>query len=344
MEERGAAEPRAQAPATGKRVAVLGAGPAGIAAAVQLAAAGHEVTIVDRSPAPGGMAKDTIPAERLPDSILAREMRDVLASSGNRISWRKAEIGAEVNLPSLQAEGFDAVLIAVGLNGSTNLPGPRPATGVRGALEFLAKAKTRRQTLPAETAVLVIGGGNTAIDAALTAKRAGASDVAIVYRRSFAEMPAWPQERDEAIRAGVHFLILTQPVGYNMDAEGRLTGLLVVRTRLSAPGSDGRRRPEPVPGSEHVIPADLAIEAIGQEVDPVIKTALAGLEFTAAGRIRTHEGSLETSAPGVFAAGDIVNGGATVVQAVAEGARAAWEIHRYLGGSDHAMHKTTVAG
>ena len=343
MEEGWAAESRPRAVATGRRVAVLGAGPAGIAAAVQLAAAGHEVTLIDRAAGPGGMVKDTIPAERMPDSVLEREIAAVLASGGDLLGWRKAEFGAECNLESLLAEGFDAVLVTLGLNGSVALPGDRPAAGVTGALEFLAAAKTGRTELPAQTAVLVIGGGNTAIDAALTAQRRGAADVAIVYRRSFGEMPAWPQERDEAIRAGVNFLILTQPLGYLAGAGGELTGLRVVRTRLSAPGPDGRRQPEAVPGSEHVIPADLVIEAIGQQVDGALKQGLAGVEFTRGGRIRTREGSLQTTRSGVFAAGDIVNGGTTVVQAVAEGARAAWEIHQFLQGADHEKHKTTVA-
>jgi glutamate synthase (NADPH/NADH) small chain len=156
-------------------------------------------------------------------------------------------------------------------------------------------------------------------------------------------MPAWPQERDEAIHEGVHFLILTAPLGYEADAAGRLTGLKVARTRLSAPGTDGRRQPQPIAGSEHVIPAALVIEAIGQQADAGLKAALAGLEFTRSGCVRTREGSLSTNRPGVFAAGDIVNGGTTVVQAVAEGARAAWEINEYLQGTGHATHETTVA-
>ena len=343
VEEGWAGEPRPHAFATGKRVAVMGAGPAGIAAAVQLAAAGHAVTLIDRAAGPGGMAQETIPAERMPESVLQREIRAVLDSGGALLEWRKAEVGALCNLDSLAADGFDAVLVTLGLNGSVALAGPRPAAGVTSALEFLAKAKTGQVNLPAETAVLVIGGGNTAIDAALTARRCGAADVAIVYRRSFAEMPAWPQERDEAIRAGIHFLILTQPLGYAVDHRGVLTGLRVVRTRLAAPGADGRRQPRPVEGSEHAIPADLVIEAIGQQVDAALQSALAGVEFTAAGRIRTREGSLATTRGGIFAAGDIVNGGTTVVQAVAEGARAAWEIHQYLQETDHAMHKTKVA-
>ncbi|HWQ54283.1 MAG TPA: FAD-dependent oxidoreductase [Bryobacteraceae bacterium] len=341
VEEGWAAEPRPQSAASGKRVAILGAGPAGIAAAVQLASAGHEVTVIDRAAAPGGMVRDTIPGERMPDSVLQREIQAVLASSGERLKWRKAELGADLTLDALMAEGFDAALVTLGLSGSVALAGERPTSGVTGALEFLAAAKNGRMRLPAEASVLVIGGGNTAIDAALMAKRCGAGDVAIVYRRSFAEMPAWPQERDEAIRAGVHFLILTQPVGY-VGAE-RLTGLKVVRTRLSAPGADGRRQPQAVPGSEHAIPADLVIEAIGQQVDSGLAGALTGLELTRSGRIRTREGSLATTRPAVFAAGDIVNGGTTVVQAVAEGARAAWEIHQFLKGVDDAIFTTTMA-
>jgi NADPH-dependent glutamate synthase beta subunit-like oxidoreductase len=200
---------------------------------------------------------------------------------------------------------------------------------VLGALGFLETAKIGGGDLTGK-AVLVLGAGNTAIDAALTAKRLGASDVSIVYRRSFAEMPAWPQERDEAVRAGVNFLILTQPLAYVTGEEGRLTGLKVVRTKLGEPGPDGRRQPKDIPGTEHVIPADLVVEALGQKVEDEVKAALPGVEFTRGGRIVTAEGTLATSRPGVFAAGDIVNGGTTVVQAVAEGARAAREIHQFL--------------
>jgi NADPH-dependent glutamate synthase beta subunit-like oxidoreductase len=153
--------------------------------------------------------------------------------------------------------------------------------------------------------------------------------VAIVYRRSFTEMPAWPEERDSAIRSGINFLILTQPVDYVVE-NGKLTGVKVVRTRLGPPGDDGRRSPRPIPGSEHVLTADLVVEAIGQRADPEVEQGLAGLRFTRAGLLWTGEGTLETSRPGVFAAGDIVNGGTTVVQAVAEGARAARAIDLWL--------------
>jgi NADPH-dependent glutamate synthase beta subunit-like oxidoreductase/2,4-dienoyl-CoA reductase-like NADH-dependent reductase (Old Yellow Enzyme family) len=315
---------------TGKRVAVAGAGPAGVAGAVTLASMGHLVTLFERGPKPGGMAKETIPPERLPDPILNRELEDVLASVGAIERRTGVQLGPDFTLDGILREGFDAALLAPGLGESVPLPGAgRPAQGVRGALEFLVATK---QGEPVRGAVVVLGGGNTAIDAAVSARRAGASDVAIAYRRSFAEMPAWPDERDAAIRAGVNFLVLTQPLGYVAGEDGRLTGVRVARTRLGAPDASGRRSPELLPGSEHVIPADLVVEAIGQSADPGLRAALTGVEFTPKGLIRTDGDSLQTSRHGVWAAGDIVNGGTTVVQAVAEGIRAAREIDTFLRG------------
>jgi len=328
VEEGWVAAQRPATASTGKRVAVLGTGPAGISAAATLASYGHAVTLIDRGAALGGTARDTIPAERLPDFIIHREIRDVLASSGVVSHRQFVRLDASYNLDHVFEEGFEAVLVALGLSDSVPLPGStRPSSGVVGALEFLSQVKNGQ---PVSGTVLVLGGGNTAIDAALSAKHAGASDVSIVYRRSFTEMPAWPQERDQAIRAGVNFLILTQPVEYVLNEKGGVAGLKVIRTRLGPAGADGRRTPQPIPGSEHVLPADLVIEAIGQRVDETLKQALTGLRFTARGLLWTQEGTLETSRPGVFAAGDIVNGGTTVVQAVAEGARAAREIDAYL--------------
>ncbi len=330
VEEGWAAEPRPRAAATGKRIAVLGAGPAGISAATTLASLGHKVVLFDGAPAPGGTAGGTIPADRLPESILHREIDDVLSSSGDMERRYGLDLNAKYGLNEIRAEGFDAVLVALGVNRSTQLPGAaRPNSGVTGSLEFLSEVK-RGATVSG--AVLVIGGGNTAIDAALSAKRFGASDVAVVYRRSFAEMPAWPNERDRAMEAGVHFLILTQPVAYATDQTGKLTGLRVVRTKLSDVGKDGRRTVRPIPGSEHTIPADLVIEAIGQQLSEEARSALAGLRLSDDGRVWTKSGKFETSLAGVYAAGDVVNGGTTVVQAIGEGARAAREMDGWLRG------------
>ena len=330
LEEGWSREPQPRPAPTGFRVAVVGAGAAGIAAAVSLAASGHEVVLLDREADAGGVARDTIPPDRLPDEILRRELEDALLASGG-IVRRRFELGLSCSLDSLLAEGFHAVLLAIGLTRSVALESSVRPQGVYGALDFLRRVKHGGERV--EGAVAVLGGGNTAIDAALSAIRAGAQDVFLVYRRSFAEMPAWPEERDAAVRAGVHFLVLTQPLDYVAGADGRLAGLRVVRTRLGEPDASGRRRPAPLSGTEHVLPCDVAVEAIGQTVDETIRQALAGVEFTRQGTIRTRPGTLMTSRERVWAAGDIVNGGATVVEAVAEGMRAAREIHAALTGA-----------
>jgi NADPH-dependent glutamate synthase beta subunit-like oxidoreductase/2,4-dienoyl-CoA reductase-like NADH-dependent reductase (Old Yellow Enzyme family) len=328
VEEGWVAAPHTESAPTEKKVAVIGAGPAGVAAAAKLASLGHAVTLFDRSAAPGGAAQDTIPADRLPDPILRQEIQDVLASSGNVTRRYNAALDRNFNLDRLMAEGYHAALLAIGLGKSTPLPGAmRPKSGVVSALEFLARAK---KGVTASGTVLVLGGGNTAIDAALAARHAGADQVSVVYRRSFAEMPAWPHERDEAVGAGINLLTLTAPLDYVADARGRLTGLKVVRTKLGRPDASGRRAPKPIPGSEHVLPADLVIEALGQQLDDALKPALSGVRLTKDGLVWVHEDTLETSRPGVFAAGDLVNGGTTVVQAVAEGARAARQIDEFL--------------
>ncbi len=331
LEEGWSREGRPRAAATGFRVAVVGAGAAGVAAAVTLASSGHAVTLLDRRPAPGGVALETIPLYRLPDDILRQELEDALTASG-AVERRQFELNAAHTVDALFAEGFDAVLVAAGLSSSVPLPGAaRPRAGVFGALEFLRRVK--HEGARVSGAVAVLGGGNTAIDAALSALRAGAQDVYIVYRRSFAEMPAWPEERDAAVRAGVHFLVLTQPLDYVSDGNGRLAGVKVARTRLGAPDESGRRRPEAIPGTEHVLPCETAVEAIGQAIDDAVRAALPGVEFTRQGTVRVQPGTLQTTRERVWAAGDLVNGGATVVQAVAEGMRAAREIDAALKGA-----------
>ena len=328
VEEGWAQEPPAAATPSHRRVAVLGAGPAGVSATCALASLGHSVTLYDTRPHPGGTARSTIPDERLPDDIIRSEMRAVLDACGELVQTGLLQIGDGHTLDHIMAEGFDAVLIALGLSVSVALPGAtRPESGVVGALEFLEMVKLGRK---ATGSVLVLGGGNTAIDAAVSARRAGAADVSIVYRRSFGEMPAWPEERDMALRSDVNFLVLTAPISYVTDGAHRLTGLRVVRTSLGQPGADGRRQPLPIEGSEHVLPANLVVEALGQRVAGHVQAALGNLSFTERGLLWTQEGSLKTSRTGVFAAGDIVNGGTTVVQAVAEGTRAAREIDVYM--------------
>ncbi|MEI7728207.1 MAG: FAD-dependent oxidoreductase [Verrucomicrobiota bacterium] len=328
VEEGWVAERHTTAKPSGKRVAIIGAGPAGVAAAARLASYGHAVTIFEKASSKGGAVDSVIPKERLPESILQREVHDVLSSYDGLIQVCQINLHAGHTLDQLQAEGFDAVLLATGLSASaTGIRGQRPRLGVEGAMEFLARIKRGGKVTGT---ILVLGGGNTAIDAAVSARKAGAEDVSMIYRRSFAEMPAWPNERDEAINAGVHMVTLTAPVEYLLNAEGRLTGIKVIRTKLGVVDAKGRRSPEPIPGSEHVLPADLIIEAFGQRLGEGVREALPGIRFTDQGLIWTKADRLETSRSGVFAAGDVVNGGTTVVQAVAEGTRAANDIDEFL--------------
>jgi 2,4-dienoyl-CoA reductase (NADPH2) len=328
LEENWVALPRASAPLSGRCVAIVGAGPAGVAAADKLAEFGYLVTLFGRSAAAGAAACETIPAERLPEELLDQEIQAVIASHQGRITLRETRLAAQFNLDRLQKDGFAAVLLAAGLGQCLPLPGAvRPQAGVEGVLGFLARLK-RGDRLAG--VVRVLGGGNSALDAGSAARQAGAQDVSIIYRRSFAEMPAWPNERDQAIHDGLYFLTLTAPLDYLTDVAGRLTGLKVVRTCLGPADASGRRQPEAIPGTEHVLPTGLAVEALGQTVTDELRAALPGVRFTEEGLVWTRGGGFETSRAGVFAAGDLINGGATVARAVAEGVRAARQIDDFL--------------
>lgn len=309
----------------GRRVAVIGAGPAGLACASELLRRGHSVELFDLSEAVGGTAEGSIPAKRLGMEMLAAEAQAVL---GDGLMFHAGEgLTAERNLDSFVNE-YDAVFLGIGLGKSPTLMETadcRPQTAVRDAIAFLWDCKNGEAVVPERVAVL--GGGNTAMDAATQAVAHGARDVYLVYRRSFAEMPAWPAERDEALNAGVHFLMLTQPMGYEFDGD-RLKGVRIARTVLGEPDSSGRRRPIVVPDSESLLAVDLVLEALGQGVPNGIENLIPGVELVR-GLVKT-DGSGRTSRARVYAGGDIVNGGATVVQAVAEGMRAAEAIGREM--------------
>jgi len=305
------------------RVAVIGAGPAGLACASSLSAMGYDVHLFDRRPTLGGVAVGAIPDKRLTRDDSDAE---VLASLGDGVTFHPGKcLSDERDLDAL-ASGFDAVFLGIGLGGSTTLA-DSPTDGVEDAISFLERAKRGEAEVPARVAV--IGGGNTAMDAATTAISLGARDVYLIYRRSFAEMPAWPADREEALAMGVHFLLLSQPVGYQKDDSGRVTGVRVARTVLGEPDDSGRRRPMAVADSEAVIGVDLVLEAIGQELAKGFETLIPGVELSRK-RLIAIDSEGRTSREGVFAGGDVTNGGATVVQAVADGMRAARAIDRYL--------------
>jgi NADPH-dependent glutamate synthase beta subunit-like oxidoreductase/2,4-dienoyl-CoA reductase-like NADH-dependent reductase (Old Yellow Enzyme family) len=317
---------------SGKRIAVVGGGPAGLACAAELLRLGHEATIFDAASEAGGTARALIPPERLSDDVARGEIEAVFRGrAADRLTWRRGGgLRRGFNLDDVLALGFDAVFLALGLGESLPLPGKaRPSEGLTDALSFLRRAKQGLyRTMPERVAVL--GGGNTAMDAATTAKRLGARDVYLVYRRSFAELPAWPEERDRALRAGVHFLILTQPVDYVTDERGRLTGLRIARTVLGEPDASSRRRPEVVAGSESTLAVDMVVEALGQRPASDLAQLLPGVELTSDGLVKVDPETLATSRARVYAGGDITNGGDTAARAIADGLSAARHIDAYL--------------
>jgi 2,4-dienoyl-CoA reductase (NADPH2) len=315
---------------TGKSVAIIGAGPAGVSCAAKLLEAGHKVTMFDASTEFGGMIESVIPAERQSNS-LKNEMAAIFTDvPKERMILRLGkELNKDFNLDNITANGFDAVFIGMGLPNSVSIGGEdENIDGLWNAMEFLSAARKPDAPDLEGQYVAVIGGGNTAMDAAITARRLGARDVYVIYRRSFKEMPAWSAELDKAIKEGVHFMILTQPIGFN-STDGKLTGIKLCPTRLGEPDESDRRRPEPVESSAYEIDMDIVIEAIGQEPPENLSEILPDVELEN-GLIRIQEGTLATSRPGVYAGGDLVRGASTVVAAVADGMAAAKEINEHL--------------
>jgi glutamate synthase (NADPH/NADH) small chain len=286
---------------------VIGAGPAGLACAGELAARGHEVTVYDERPEPGGLVRYAIAPYRQQNHPLPEEA-DLIRELGARVV-----LGRRIDRPKLLAiRGMnDAVVLAVGMGADTtqHLPGDE-LDGVWSSLPFIEALKTGAPPKIGRN-VAVVGGGNTAIDCAREAVRLGAERVALLYRRTEAEMPAYPQEVLEAREEGVELRWLTAPTRFL--GIRRLRGVECVRMELGEPDADGRARPEPVPGSEHVVAAETAIIAIGQQPRPEFADLLEGFD-PETGR---------TDAAGFYAAGDATNGGATVVEAVREGKLAA---------------------
>ncbi len=313
---------------TGKNVAIIGAGPAGLACAAGLLEAGHAVTIFDRSAKFGGLIESVVPVNRQSDS-LKNEIAAVFADvPEERFSKRLGkELNADFNLDTIIGEGFDAVFIGMGLPKSVGISG-QELDGLWNAMDFLLAARSDKKPDLAGKQVAVIGGGNTAMDVAITAGQLGAKDVYVIYRRSFKEMTAWDSERDQAMDKGTHFLILTQLLNINCK-DGKLTGIKVCPTKLGEPDETGRRKPQLVESSAYDLDMDIVVEAIGQKSAEEISEILPGVELTN-GLIQTKENSLATSRPGVFAGGDLLRGPSTVVAAVADGMAAANEIDKFL--------------
>jgi glutamate synthase (NADPH/NADH) small chain len=309
------------------RVAVVGGGPAGLACADFLSRRGVAVAVLDAGDAPGGLLADGIPGFVLPaDRVQAEVAR--LARQG--VAFRpRTRLGVDVSLRRLREE-FDAVFLAVGAATARGLGVPgEEAAGVVSAQRFLHESKVTGGFPGVSCArVVVIGAGNTAMDAARTAVRLGAASVRVLYRRGEAESPSRPVEIAHARTEGVGFEYLVNPVAFLADAAGRLSAVRLQRMRLGAPDRGGRPRPEPVPGSEWDEPCDLAILAVGYAVDgtPLLTPEAVGPD----GRITADLADGHTPVEGLFAGGDAVRGPATVVEAVRDGRVAAEAILRWL--------------
>lgn len=314
---------------SGFRVAVVGAGPAGLSAAYYLALKGHQVTMLESLPKAGGMLRYGIPDYRLPQSVLDTEIDNILDMG---VSLRTGvSLGRDFTVQGLKDQGYDAVFLAIGAHQSTKMSVEgEDLKGVYQGIHFL-RAVAEGKSVEIGERVAVIGGGNTAIDAVRTSVRLGAKEVTLVYRRSRKEMPASEWEIEEAEEESVDLMFLAAPTRI-LGSDGKVSGLECVRMALGEPDSSGRRRPEPVPGSEFVLGVDTVIAAIGQRPDNSPLRDEAGIETARGGTIIVDSGSWMTGTRGVFAAGDCVSGAATAVEAIAGGRKAAAAIHAYLRG------------
>jgi glutamate synthase (NADPH/NADH) small chain len=337
--DHGKMEPLRPAPKTGKRVAVVGSGPAGLSCATDLVRAGHEVTVFEALHELGGVLVYGIPEFRLPKEIVRVEI-DQLKKAGVKFATNSV-IGMIDSVDELFArEGFDAVFLGVGagLPNFLNIPGEN-LIGVYSANEFLTRVNLMKAYLAdSDTPVFnvrgknvaVFGGGNTAMDAVRTSLRLGAVRAIIIYRRSEKEMPARIEEVHHAKEEGVEFLMLTNPVEFVGDKDGWLKGVRLQKMELGEPDDSGRRRPVPIKGSEYLVEIDMSVVAIGNSPNPLIKKTSPDIQHTKRGTMVADEKTGRTTKRGVFAGGDIVTGGATVILAMGAGRRAAASIDEYL--------------
>ena len=323
------------APDTGKRIAVIGGGPAGLSCAYYLRRLGHSPEIFDAQPKLGGMLRYGIPAYRLPDDVLDWEIEGILDLDIE--THTETALGKDITLQGLKDNDFDAVFLAIGAWTSMSLGAEgEDLPGVMGGIDFLIR-QAAGDAPPVGDRVVVVGGGNTAIDAARTCLRRGCKEVVILYRRSREEMPANDYEIEEAEREGVQLHFLAAPSKLIAGANGKLAKLEYIKMELGEPDDSGRLRPVPIDGSETVMDVDNVIAAIGQrpdiafdaDADPDLK-----IGATRWDTLEADERTLQTKVPFIFTGGDVYTGPQTVVEAIATGRRAARSIHLYVTGQE----------
>jgi len=310
----------------GKSVAIVGSGPAGLTAAWQLARLGYQVRILEAEEQAGGFLRHALPAYRLPQEVVEQDIANVTSLGVEIATSTRVE-----DLEGLKAQGYDAVLLATGTPRATSLGVPgEDAAGVLAGLDFLRQVRLGEALDLAGKRVVIVGGGNVAMDTARTARRLGALDIRVAYRRGREEMPAHVAEVDDAETEGVAFEFLVAPVSVVSNPAGAVTGLSCQRMKLGEADASGRRRPEPVPGSEFVIPCDAVISAIGMAPDQAPFENLTGV--AGGSRIEVDPTTLQTEVPYLFAAGDVTSGATDITRAVGAGRRAAFMIDNWVQG------------
>lgn len=324
-------------PATGKKVAVIGSGPAGLTCAGDLLKQGHQVTIFEALHETGGVLVYGIPEFRLPKAIVKKEI-DAIAKMGAEIRTNEV-VGRTRTVDELMEEGYDAVFVGAGagLPYFLGIPGEN-LLGVYSANEYLTRVNLMKayEADKSDTPIIigknvaVIGGGNVAMDSARTGLRLGAENVYIIYRRSQDEMPARNEEIEHAEEEGINFQLLTNPTRIIGDENGWVTGIECLKMELGEPDASGRRRPVPLKGSEFIIDIDVAVVSIGNGANPLLTTTTPGMDLNKWGYIVTDEKTGATTKPGVYAGGDIVTGAATVILAMGAGRESAQAIHEYI--------------
>lgn len=322
---------------TGKKVAVVGSGPAGLTVAGDLITKGHAVTLFEAFHRPGGVLVYGIPEFRLPKEIVFSEV-GFLERLGVHLELN-AVVGRIFTVDELFEQGYDAVFLGVGagLPRFLNIPGEN-LIGILSANEYLTRTNLMKgyrfpeydTPVPRAKNVTVFGAGNVAMDSARTAMRLGAERVRIVYRRSREEMPARTAEIHHAEEEGIEFFLLTNPTRFLGNDKGRLTGLECLKMELGEPDDSGRRRPIPIEGSEFQLECDLAVVAVGSGANPLLTQTTDGLELNRWGYVVADPDTGKTTKKGVWAGGDIVTGSATVILAMGAGRKAADSIHQYL--------------